>query len=302
MKTSMTIPARAGRLDEEVVRGREVAQEVAVELGLAVLVEPEGGVELADGLLRHERLEERDERRRVLGVHVEVRAREAEDDRGLVLVAEDGVDARRGPCGSGARRRRGAAGRPCATRPTRYAPLLRKKTGRRRSSASKAGAPQACGEDALERARRERRVAREILPARGERERRERAPRRPPRGRAARRRTRGSGPRPRPGAASARGGTNSARSSTPTVWKMRREAELKNVSSELDVRAAPATSAAKRAFISVQTAGPRRRRRKSGRGPRARGRASSCRARGARARRRARSASRAPRSARARGA
>src|SRR5271169_4416482 len=51
---------RAGRLNETVVRRGEMSEKVAVELGLTVLVEPERGVELADGLLGHEGLEEGD--------------------------------------------------------------------------------------------------------------------------------------------------------------------------------------------------------------------------------------------------
>ena len=67
-------------------------EEVAVELGLAVLVVAEGDVELGDRLSREDRLQEPDDPGRRLHVDVEVGAGEAEDDRDVVLVEEDGVD------------------------------------------------------------------------------------------------------------------------------------------------------------------------------------------------------------------
>ena len=84
-------PPLPGRDLEVVVRGLDVGEERAVELGLAVLVVADRVVELGDGLLRHERAEEGDELARSVGVDEEVRAREAEDDRGLVLGQEHGV-------------------------------------------------------------------------------------------------------------------------------------------------------------------------------------------------------------------
>ena len=83
MKTSMTMPRAAGRLHEEIIRRREMAQQVAVELGLAVLVEPEARCRARPRAFSAWRLEKRDEGRGVLRVDVEVRARETEDDRGL---------------------------------------------------------------------------------------------------------------------------------------------------------------------------------------------------------------------------
>ena len=80
-----------GRL-EPVAGPPEVPEEVAVELGLAVLVVPERHVELGDRLPREDRLQEPDDPGRRLDVDVEVRAREAEDDRHVVLVEEDRVD------------------------------------------------------------------------------------------------------------------------------------------------------------------------------------------------------------------
>ena len=84
-------PPLPGRDLEVVVRGLGVGEEGAVELRLAVLVVADRVVELGDGLARHERAEEGDELARSVGVDEEVRAREAEDDRDLVLGQEHGV-------------------------------------------------------------------------------------------------------------------------------------------------------------------------------------------------------------------
>jgi hypothetical protein len=167
--------ARPRRLDEEVVRRGEVAEEVAVELRLAVLVESEGRVELRDGFLRHERLEEAHERRGVLGVDVEVGAREAEDDGGLVLVAEDGVERD----GAGAVQEREddgalAAFPPHASHEVRT--LAAEEDRPEHVERVEGGRAPRRREDPLERARREARVAREVLPPGGERKPRERAP------------------------------------------------------------------------------------------------------------------------------
>ena len=64
----------------------------AVEHGLAVLVVPDGDVELARLLLRQDRLEEGYELPSVVHLDVEVRSREAEDDAGVVRGQEHRVD------------------------------------------------------------------------------------------------------------------------------------------------------------------------------------------------------------------
>jgi hypothetical protein len=66
------------------VAARELAHQLAVELGLAMLVVAQRGVQLVHRLGRHQRVQEGDGRGRLAGVGVEVRAREAEDDVHLV--------------------------------------------------------------------------------------------------------------------------------------------------------------------------------------------------------------------------
>ncbi len=238
---------RARRLDETVVRRGEVAEKVAVELGLAVLVEAERGVQLADGLSRHEGLEEGDERRGPRALHVEVRTREAEHDRGLVLVGEDGVH-RDSPVAvqegddertaSGLRGARARGGKPpCSGRrragafrgnrkeapPQARVSAASSFAAARAASHARSSQPAANGTAASALSS----IAR--VPALPSNE------------------TRNAAAVSR-GSAGASDDTNSARESTPTVWKIRRDAELKKVSaSSRSCRSA--ARRAKRAFI-----------------------------------------------------
>jgi len=69
-----------------------VGHEVAVEQVLAVLLQPQGVVELGAGLARHQPAQELDVRTGHLHVHHEVRAGEAEDDEQFVLAEQRRVD------------------------------------------------------------------------------------------------------------------------------------------------------------------------------------------------------------------
>ncbi len=152
-----------------------MAEEVAVELRLPVLVEAEGVVELRDGLLRHERLQKADDRGRVLDVDVEVGAREAEDDRDLVLVAEDGVDLD-APRPVHEREDDGPLPSVAADPPDDVGPLAPEEDGLEEVQRVESGRSPGLAEGALESAGREGRVAREVLPPGGEGMRGERAP------------------------------------------------------------------------------------------------------------------------------
>ncbi|OGT93901.1 MAG: hypothetical protein A2083_02065 [Gemmatimonadetes bacterium GWC2_71_9] len=68
-----------------------MALQVAVELGLAVLVEAERGVELPHRLDRHQRPQERDRFGRPPDLRKEVGAREAEDDAHVGLGEQDRI-------------------------------------------------------------------------------------------------------------------------------------------------------------------------------------------------------------------
>ena len=73
--------ALAGRAHEAVGRLAEVAEDLAIALGLALLGASEHGEKLGDGLRRHDRVQEQHGVADALEVHVEVGAGEAEQDR-----------------------------------------------------------------------------------------------------------------------------------------------------------------------------------------------------------------------------
>ena len=83
---------RAGRLDEGVLRVVQMVEEVAVEQRLALLGEPDRGVELRARLARHQRLQEVDVAGRHVHVDHEVRPREREEDRDALVVEQDRVE------------------------------------------------------------------------------------------------------------------------------------------------------------------------------------------------------------------
>ena len=87
-------PARAGRLDEEVVRVVQVVPQVAEEERLALSGEPERRVELRARPRRHDRLQELDVAGRHVHVDEEVRAREREEDVDALLLEQDRVEHR----------------------------------------------------------------------------------------------------------------------------------------------------------------------------------------------------------------
>ena len=70
----------------------DVPHQIAVELGLAVLVVADRDVELGDRLARHERLEEHDQIARAMDLDMEIRSGEAEDDAHLVGRQQDRID------------------------------------------------------------------------------------------------------------------------------------------------------------------------------------------------------------------
>ena len=111
--------------DLELVGGSfDVAHQVAVQFGLAVLVEADGVVELGGGLARHDRLEERDQVVRPIDLDVEVGAGEAEHDADFIRGHQRGIDEdAAAPLWSA--RTRGIAWSPLPIRPTIYAPLFR---------------------------------------------------------------------------------------------------------------------------------------------------------------------------------
>ncbi len=84
--------ANAGGDHEVVGRVAQVLEEIPIELGLAELLEADRGVELGLALARHQGTQEIDDRRRHLGIHHEIGAREAEDVRDLVLAGQQAVD------------------------------------------------------------------------------------------------------------------------------------------------------------------------------------------------------------------
>ena len=73
--------ALAGRAHEAVVGVLEVAEDLAEALGLALLGAAEDGEQLGYGLQRNDRVQEQDGLADALEIHVEVGAREAEEDR-----------------------------------------------------------------------------------------------------------------------------------------------------------------------------------------------------------------------------
>ncbi len=84
-------PLGPGSELEPLLGGAEVAQQVTVELGLSVLVVPDGDVELGDPLPRHQPPQEADQVVGPRDVDMEVRPGEAEHDRSLVLGQQHGV-------------------------------------------------------------------------------------------------------------------------------------------------------------------------------------------------------------------
>ncbi|MNO23122.1 hypothetical protein D3C76_129160 [compost metagenome] len=88
-------PTYAGRHDETVVGAGQVIDQSPVELGLAVLVETDRGVQLGNMLARQDALEEIDELGRHRHIDHEIRACEGENDRHLRFVGYQriGLDA-----------------------------------------------------------------------------------------------------------------------------------------------------------------------------------------------------------------
>ena len=82
----------AGRDHAQILARLHVADHVAVELGLAVLVEADRVVEFRDALLRHQREQEAHVARGDRRIDHEVGARETEDDAGAILVVDHRVD------------------------------------------------------------------------------------------------------------------------------------------------------------------------------------------------------------------
>ncbi len=78
--------------DEFVVRLLQVAEELAVALGLALLGAPEHGEQFAHALARQDRLQELDDFAHVGEVDMEIRAREAEQHADRAFLEHDRVD------------------------------------------------------------------------------------------------------------------------------------------------------------------------------------------------------------------
>ena len=84
--------AVAGRVHESIAALLQVAEQLAIALGLALLGAPEHRVQLAHRFARQDGLQEHDRLADVRQVDVEVRAREAEQDADGGLVHHDRVD------------------------------------------------------------------------------------------------------------------------------------------------------------------------------------------------------------------
>ena len=214
-----------GRCLEPVVRPLHVVEERAVELGLPVARVPDRVVQLADGLARHEAAQERDHLARAVGLDEEVRPREAEDDRCLVLGEQHRVDARPGRPRSRGRSRSGATPRKPAARGPRGRRPCR---GRRGPAPTRSRTPGSGRPSSRSTATRDASRARSSYPHANAWWSRRRATRPAVswrRGQTLTTRSKLSG-----NGSAASAWTNSIAGSTPVVAKTRRVTELKNVS------------------------------------------------------------------------